>query len=191
MPNAIRHALTTDIAACLQISNASAQIHHANFAMEPESLQDWLDDFDQHTPHFPWFVSTADGDINGFARAMPWRRRDGYLHTAEVSVYIDPARRDERLGRKLYAALLTALRAEGFHIAHGLHRPAKRPEHRLTRSTRIHARRHVSRGRQEVRPVVGCGLLGIVAGTESDRGTTVQIARCHPLRCRATARSIE
>jgi len=116
MPNAIRHALTADIAACLHISNASAQVHHANFAIEPESPQDWQDDFDQHTPHFPWFVSTTDGDVTGFARAMPWRRRDGYLHTAEVSVYIDPASRGKGLGRGLYAALLTALRTEGFHM---------------------------------------------------------------------------
>jgi phosphinothricin acetyltransferase len=115
MTHQIRAACASDIAQCLAISNASAVDGHANFAIEPETIDAWRKGFDTDTPRFPWFVATQDSVVHGFARATPWRSRCGYRHAAEVSVYIDPSSQGQGLGRRLYAALLPAVEASQLH----------------------------------------------------------------------------
>ena len=115
MTHHIRAATAEDIAECLAISNASAIESHANFAIEPETIDAWLQAFETGIPRFPWFVATRDEHVCGFARATPWRSRCGYHHAAEVSVYIDPASQKQGLGRQLYAALLPAVQATDLH----------------------------------------------------------------------------
>jgi len=115
MTHHIRAATASDISQCLAISNASAVHGHANFAIEPETLDAWQQAFDADTPRFPWYVGSTDECVCGFARATPWRSRCGYRHTAEVSVYIDPVSQGCGLGRRLYAALLPAVESSGLH----------------------------------------------------------------------------
>ncbi|MCH2135554.1 MAG: GNAT family N-acetyltransferase [Phycisphaerales bacterium] len=95
MSHRIRRARLSDVQACLDISNADAAVSHPNFTIEPETLEDWQAAF------------SADGGR--------WHVRCGYRDTALVSVYLDEAARGLGLGRRLYAALLPAIEAAGFH----------------------------------------------------------------------------
>ncbi len=115
MTHHIRPATANDVAQCLAISNASAIDGHANFAIEPEMIDAWLEAFGSDTPRFPWFVSTHGTSVCGFARATPWRSRCGYQHAAEVSVYIDPLWQGQGLARALYDKLLPATQRVGLH----------------------------------------------------------------------------
>ena len=52
--------------------------------------------------------------IVGFAKASPWKGRCAYLWSAEVTVYVHPARHGRGIGTALYARLIDILRAQGY-----------------------------------------------------------------------------
>ncbi|MDP7071112.1 MAG: N-acetyltransferase family protein [Phycisphaerales bacterium] len=106
-----------DVPSMLAISNANAATSHANFAIEPETLEDWLSDWDLHHDRFPAHVGDRAGQIVGFARATPWKGRCAYEFAASTGIYVDPACHGEGLGSRMYDALLQGLRQAGFHTA--------------------------------------------------------------------------
>jgi L-amino acid N-acyltransferase YncA len=61
----------------------------------------------------PFLVAEADGAVAGYAYASPWRQGPAYRHTAEDSVYLEPACRGKGLGRLLLDGLLTACATAG------------------------------------------------------------------------------
>ncbi|MUM17274.1 N-acetyltransferase family protein [Mycobacterium sp. CBMA271] len=64
-----------------------------------------------------WLVAEDDGEILGYAYAVPWRSRTAYQWVCEVSVYVDGSRRQRGAGRQLYTALLDRLRELGYRTA--------------------------------------------------------------------------
>ena len=59
----------------------------------------------------PWLVAHDDGVVLGYAYAGPFRERAAYVHTLEVSVYLDPDMRARGIGTALFAELFERLRA--------------------------------------------------------------------------------
>jgi phosphinothricin acetyltransferase len=111
----IRHAERTDIQAILDISNWAALNTPANFAIEPESLADWQQTFDQTHRMFPWLVAVDEaGCVIGFAKSSPHRGRCAYAWSAEVSVYIHPDHHGRGIGTALYGELIPILKAQGY-----------------------------------------------------------------------------
>jgi L-amino acid N-acyltransferase YncA len=111
----IRLSQESDIAAILEISNWAALHTPANFAIELESLDDWLASWrDTHAQH-PWLVATNDtGQVIGFAKSSPHRGRCAYAYTAEVSVYVHAEHLGRGVGRSLYARLIPILKSQGY-----------------------------------------------------------------------------
>jgi L-amino acid N-acyltransferase YncA len=70
-------------------------------------------------PSLPWLLWEQDGSVCGYAHASKWKGRCAYRHSAEVTVYLDPAFTGRGIGSKLYQALLPDLRERGFHTAIG------------------------------------------------------------------------
>jgi L-amino acid N-acyltransferase YncA len=64
-----------------------------------------------------WLVAEDGGEILGYAYACPHRERAAYRWATEVTVYVDPRHQRRGVARRLYAALLGALAAEGYRIA--------------------------------------------------------------------------
>lgn len=110
----VRLATANDIPAVLAISNWAAEHTPANFAIQPESLDDWLDSFKQTSRMFPWLVADEAADIVGFAKASPHRGRCAYAWTAEVSVYVHPDHHGRGVGRSLYRELISLLERQGY-----------------------------------------------------------------------------
>ena len=68
-------------------------------------------------PQRPWLVADTDDGLAGYAYAAAHRSRSAYRWAVDVSVYVDPARRRQGTGRRLYSSLLEQLTAQGFRIA--------------------------------------------------------------------------
>jgi L-amino acid N-acyltransferase YncA len=114
---AIRRAAEADVARVLEISNQAALATNANFATDPERLDDWRRSFAQTQDRYPWLVACAGPEIVGFAKAGPHRTRGAYRWSTEVGVYLEPAHCGKGLGGTLYARLLELLEAQGYRLA--------------------------------------------------------------------------
>ncbi len=111
----VRPAALDDLPAILRISNWAALNTAANFAVEPETLESWRDEFMRTREMFPWLVAAGGpAGVVGFAKAGPWKGRCAYHWTAEVTVYVDPAHHGRGIGRALYVRLIPALRDQGY-----------------------------------------------------------------------------
>ena len=111
----LRLAVEADIAPLLEISNWAALNTHANFAIEPEPLEDWLAAWRATREKHPWLVACdGGGTVLGFAKSSPHRGRCAYAYTAEVSVYVHPQHHGKRIGHALYAKLIPMLKAQGY-----------------------------------------------------------------------------
>lgn len=64
-----------------------------------------------------FLVAESGGTVLGYANASVYRPRAAYAHTREVSVYLTPEARGQRIGTALYAELIDRLRSAGTHTA--------------------------------------------------------------------------
>ena len=143
----IRLATFDDLAAILEISNWAAVNTAANFATEPETLQQWQHDWRETHERLPWFVAAdGDGGIIAFAKASPWKGRCAYLWTAETTVYVQPDHHGQGLGKALYTKLLATLKAQGYRTLLGgitVPNPASIRLHESMGFTRVAMLKHV------------------------------------------------
>jgi phosphinothricin acetyltransferase len=110
----IRVADEDDVSRILEISNWAAVHTLANFATEPELLDDWISTFRKTCALHPWLVAVDDGAVVGFAKTSPHKARSAYAWSADVSVYIDPTYHGRGVGKGLYQKLIPVLRAQGY-----------------------------------------------------------------------------
>jgi L-amino acid N-acyltransferase YncA len=110
----IELARREDVAAILDIANWAAANTPANFALQPEPLDDWLALFDRTQEKYPWLVARDGERVIGFAKGGPHKPRGAYAWTVELSVYIHPDHHQRGIGRKLYEKLIPLLKAQGF-----------------------------------------------------------------------------
>lgn len=61
-----------------------------------------------------WLVAEVDGEVVGFASAVPWKTRAAYARTCETGVYVAQDVRGGGVGSALYDAMLATLRERGF-----------------------------------------------------------------------------
>lgn len=108
----IRRADQADVEVICRVSNEEAARSAANFAIQPEPLEEWLRNFRETQEFYPWLVTAG-----GFAKAAPWRQRDAYAHSVETTVYVEPDSQGKGVGRALCERLLTLLEAQGYHVA--------------------------------------------------------------------------
>lgn len=74
---------------------------------------------------YPWLVATSgdDGDGRGvlaYAYATRFRERPAYRYVVETSIYVAGPTQGRGVGRLLYGALVSTLRAQGFTQAIGV-----------------------------------------------------------------------
>ena len=78
--------------------------------------------FDEHAAgHYPILAAeSGDGAFLGFASCGPYRHYQGYLHAAELSVYVQPSARRTGVGTALLARLEEECRKAGIHTLVGV-----------------------------------------------------------------------
>jgi L-amino acid N-acyltransferase YncA len=105
-----RDATRADLAAIVDIYNATVASRDVTADTEPvtvASRQDW---FDRHTPQRrPLWVVERAGEVIGWLSYSDFYGRPAYGATAELSIYIHPSARGQGLGRYfMNEALLNA-----------------------------------------------------------------------------------
>ncbi len=98
----LRPATETDLSRIVEIYNASIPDRLATADTEPVSVESKLPWFRRHSPEsHPILILEEDEKILAWLSFQPFYGRPAYRHTAEISIYIDPAHQGRGLGRQL------------------------------------------------------------------------------------------
>lgn len=110
----IRPAREQDLPALLEIYNYEVEHGVATFDLNPRTLAEWKDWFNEHQTdtHFI-LVGEENGALTGYASLSEYRQKEAYSSTAELSVYISPDHRRQGAASALMAAVLDRARECG------------------------------------------------------------------------------
>ncbi len=64
---------------------------------------------------FPWLVFEENKQVLGYAYAGAWKGRSAYLHTVEISVYLQASAVQKGIASQLYTELLKRLQYQNIH----------------------------------------------------------------------------
>lgn len=102
----IRTACIEDLGALTAIYNEEAEHGTATFDIHPKTEEQMLRWFyDHNKDHHPLIVATEGSEVAGYASLSPYREKEAYLSTVELSVYV--ARDHRRKG--VAGALMTEI----------------------------------------------------------------------------------
>ena len=74
---------------CLDIYNYEVVNGVATLDLEPRTLPEWKEWYESHSDeHHPIVVGTVDGIVAGYASLSPYRPKEAYKSTVELSIYI-------------------------------------------------------------------------------------------------------
>jgi len=113
----IREATRADAAAILALYGPYVTSSHTTFETEMPTVRDIERRLQRNSDRFPWLVIT-DEILLGYAYAAPYRGRDAYQWSCEVSCYVAADRQGHGLGTLLYERLFCLLRLQGIMNAH-------------------------------------------------------------------------
>lgn len=105
---------TRDADAVAAIYRPAVLTSPASFEEEPPTADEMAGRMRSTLERLPWLVAEVEGVVVGYAYAGPHRARAGYRWSADVSVYVDPARQGQGIGRALYLELFEMLRRLGY-----------------------------------------------------------------------------
>ncbi len=98
----LRPATMDDLAAIVEIYNASIPARIATADTQPVSLESRRGWFHQHSPEsHPLWVAEVDGSVAAWLGLAAFYGRPAYAHTAEVSLYVHPEHQRRGLGTAL------------------------------------------------------------------------------------------
>ena len=109
----IRKAALSDLPRLTAIYNEEVLHGVATFDLHPKTEAERRTWLEQHNvDNHPLLVAEVDGQAAGYASLSPYREKEAYSATVELSIYIDPAYRLQGVATALMAALLEAARAD-------------------------------------------------------------------------------
>lgn len=112
MKSPIRKARPDDAPALLEIYRPLVEETAVSFESAVPSVATIERRISTVLTQHPWLV-WEDGTTQGYAYATPYRSRDAYRWSVEVSVYLATTCRRAGVGRQLYGALFRLLKAQG------------------------------------------------------------------------------
>jgi L-amino acid N-acyltransferase YncA len=111
----IRPATEADVPAITDIYNEAIENTTATFDTEPKDFEERLQWFRDHDKSHPVMVAEIKGRVIGWASLSKWSDRCAYDSTAEVSVYVDVAFRDQGIGKRLLEIITLEGEQKGLH----------------------------------------------------------------------------
>lgn len=107
----VRIAEARDIPRLLEIYNYEVEYGTATFDLHPRDLDERTRWFYAHNVgNHPLIAAEEDGRAVGYASLSPYRDKEAYAATVELSVYVDPEYRRRGIGRRLTEEILRMAR---------------------------------------------------------------------------------
>ena len=103
----IQSITKNDIFACLAIYNYEVINGVATLDLEPRTLEEWHEWYNAHSDeHPPILVGTIDDVVVGYASLSPYRLKDAFKSTVELSIYIHKDYRGQGVATQLMERIL-------------------------------------------------------------------------------------
>ena len=103
----IRSIAKDDVFACLSIYNYEVEYGVATLDLEPRTLEEWREWYNAHSDeHHPIIVGTIDDVVVGYASLSPYRLKDAFKSTVELSIYIHKDYRGQGVATQLMERIL-------------------------------------------------------------------------------------
>ena len=103
----IRPITQDDVASCLAIYNYEVVNGIATLDLEPRTLSEWQEWFGAHqTSERCIFVGLMDDVVVGYASLSPYRLKDAFKSTVELSIYIHKDYRGQGVATQLMERIL-------------------------------------------------------------------------------------
>ena len=103
----IRPITKDDIPSCLDIYNYEVVNGVATLDLEPRTLPEWQEWYEAHqTQEHCIFAGLIDDVVVGYASLSPYRTKDAFKSTVELSIYIHQDYRGKGVASKLMAHIL-------------------------------------------------------------------------------------
>lgn len=114
----IRKAELKDLKDLLEIYNYEVVYGISTLDIHPKTLEEWKQWFDAHNiDNHPLIVAEIDGHAVGYASLSPYREKEAYCSTVELSVYVDVSYRKMGIADALMKAILDMAREdESIHM---------------------------------------------------------------------------
>lgn len=110
----IRKAEARDIPRLLEIYNYEVINGVSTLDLTPKTIEEWTEWFSLHqTAEHPLLIAETEGAIAGYATLSPYRQKEAYRSTAELSIYIAPECRRQGAASALMEEILKIARENG------------------------------------------------------------------------------
>ena len=108
----IRKAQEADLPALLDIYNYEVEHGTATFDLHPKTMKERRVWFDEHPGgRYILLAAIEDGRAVGYASLSPYREKEAYAATVELSIYVDVAYRGRGIADQLMQELLSYAKA--------------------------------------------------------------------------------
>lgn len=111
----IREAVEKDLPMLLSIYNAAIKETTATFDLDEQTLEERLVWFHKYGGRYPLIVAEFEGIVAGYCHLSPFREKQAYARTVEISVYIDNQFKGQGIGKKLMEHIIDLGRTIGHH----------------------------------------------------------------------------
>lgn len=109
----IRRAVIDDVQECLIIYNYEVEHGVATLDLELRTLEEWNEWYNAHSDeHHPIIVGTLDGVVVGYASLSPYRPKEAYKSTVELSIYIHQDYRGQGVATQLMERIIAIAKAD-------------------------------------------------------------------------------
>lgn len=113
----VRAATERDAAACAAIYAPYVTDTAITFEFDPPTADQMATRITDCQRTHAWLVGEQQGRVVGYAYGRPFREREAYRWSCEVSIYLEPGCRRTGAGRALYTVLFDRLAARGYRTA--------------------------------------------------------------------------
>ena len=103
----IRSITKDDVFACLSIYNYEVEHGVATLDLEARTLEEWHEWYNAHSDeHHPIIVGNINDVVVGYASLSPYRLKDAFKSTVELSIYIHKDYRGQGVATQLMERIL-------------------------------------------------------------------------------------
>lgn len=111
----IREASIEDVPAMLAIYNEAVLNQTSTFDLVEQTIEQRQKWFLKYGGRFPLIVAEMNGQVVGYCSLSPFRDKEAYERTVEISVYIDKEQRGNGIGRALMTEIIKLAKEIGHH----------------------------------------------------------------------------